>query len=272
MLQNLPTRGLVVLICFFLAVTSTGRNADASEIADHPELEELFSRHGVEGAFVLLDVDNDRYHAVYRERIDKRRYPASTFKIANSLIALETGVVEDENKVIPYGGKPQPIKAWEQDMSMRDAIKISNVPVYQELARRVGFESYRLWLEKLGYGNLTPGNNIKRFWLDGPLAISPTEQVDFVTRLAEGRLAVSPRNQATVRDMLLMESGDQGKLFGKSGWSLAAKPQIGWWVGWVERDDGLYVFALTIDITSPEDADQRVELGKALLKALEIYH
>jgi len=67
--------------------------------------------------------------------------PASTFKIANTIIALETGVVKDENEIIPYGGRP--FKHWEKDMSMREAIALSAVPIYQELARRIGLERYR---------------------------------------------------------------------------------------------------------------------------------
>ena len=51
--------------------------------------------------------------------------------------------MKDEGEVIPYGGKPQPFKALEKDMSMREAIAASAVPTYQEIARRVGLERYR---------------------------------------------------------------------------------------------------------------------------------
>src|SRR6185295_19637139 len=117
----------------------------------------------------------------------------------NSLIALETGVVKDESEAVPYGGKPQPIKAWEKDMGLRDAIKISNVPVYQEIARRVGLARYDAWLARLDYGNRQTGTVVDRFWLDGPLAISAVEQTKFVARLAQGTLPASARSQAIVR-------------------------------------------------------------------------
>src|SRR5690606_18887771 len=103
--------------------------------------------------FVLYEASADRLALVNAERARQRFVPASTFKITNSLIALETGVVKDADEVIPYGGKPQRVKEWERDMSMRDAIAVSNVPVYQELARRIGLERYKAWLERLKYGN-----------------------------------------------------------------------------------------------------------------------
>lgn len=220
-----------------------------------------FAQHGVTGTFAALDVHADENVTAFPGRVGQRRVPASTFKIANSLIALETGAVASADEIVPYGGQPQPIKAWEQDMSMRNAIRISNVPVYQELARRVGSECYREWLAQLDCGNRRTGNNVERFWLDGSLPISRLEQVEFPGRLIKGELAASPDNQLTVREMLHLETSDRGSLFGKTGWSTATEPQTGWWVGWVERQDTTIAFALTIDMASRADSDTREALG-----------
>ncbi|MCY6381074.1 class D beta-lactamase [Hoeflea prorocentri] len=241
-------------------------------VVEHKGLEDVFRQYGVDGAFILLDVENDRLHAVNRDRVADRRFPASTFKIANSLIALETGAVSNEDEVIPYGGKPQPIKVWERDMTLGEAMKVSNVAVFQEVARRVGLDGYQEWLSTLGYGNEQVGSDVERFWLRGPLAISPVEQAEFAARLASGTLPASKSSQSTVRDLLLVGRNGQDRLYAKTGWSISAKPQIGWWVGWVEKGDGsIYAFALTIDIVSRRDVDQRKPLGKALLKALRVY-
>ncbi|MEX3008600.1 class D beta-lactamase [Hoeflea sp. TYP-13] len=262
----------LVIHVFLLALAALPiRLAAAQEIVDHGELKTHFADQGLDGAFVLFDVGNNRYHVVNGERADIRRFPASTFKIANSLIALETGVVENENEIVPYGGKAQPVKSWERDMSMRDAIKVSNVPVYQELARRIGLTSYALWLDKLEYGNRTTGSDVEYFWLRGPLSISPKEQAEFIAQLAKGELNASQQNQRTVRDILFLENGPNGSLYAKGGWSIAAKPQVGWWVGWIERDEAIYTFALTIDIATAGDAGKRITLGRELLKALDIY-
>ena len=166
----------------------------------------------------------DRTITVDGERAAKRYVPASTFKIANSLIALETGVVKDESEVIPYGGKPQPFKAWEKDMSMREAIAASTVPIYQEIARRVGLERYRDWLERLGYGNRRTGTALERFWLDGPLEISAVEQARFVAALAQQKLPASIRSQSIVRDILRLELSGDPTLYGKTGWRSSSTP------------------------------------------------
>ena len=237
-------------------------------IVERADLATVFADYGVAGAFALHDVAAGRTIVVDPDRAARRLVPASTFKVANSLIALETGVIADENEVVPYGGRPQPIRAWEADMPIRDAIRVSNVPVYQTLARRVGLARYRLWLGRLGYGNADPGDRVDTFWLRGPLAISAVEQTRFLARLARGALPASARSQAIVRDILRVEQGPGYTLHAKTGWSNAGTPQLGWWVGWVERGDAHHSFALNIDIRSRSDADKRIPLGRALLARL----
>ena len=242
--------------------------AGAAEMIERADLASVFADHGVAGTFVVYDVAADRGIVVDPDRAARRLIPASTFKVANSLIALETGVIADADEIVPYGGKPQPIKAWEADMSIRDAIRVSNVPVYQELARRVGLQRYRAWLVRLDYGNADPGDAVETFWLRGPLAISAVEQTRFLARLARHELAASDRSQRLVRDILRIESGDGPTLYAKTGWSIAGTPQLGWWVGWVERGDALHTFALNIDMHANADARKRIPLGRALLASL----
>lgn len=254
----LPTLMLVCFACF-----GTSANATEREVRD--DLSAIFKDHGTSGTFVLYDVAANRMTLVNAERAQTRFVPASTFKIANSLIALETGVVKDENEVIPYGGKPQPFKQWERDMPMREAIAISNVPIYQELARRIGVERYNQWLRRIDYGNGNPGSEVDQFWLKGPLEISAIEQVSFLARLVRRDLDASKRAQTIVRDILRLENGDGPPLYGKTGWLFSRTPQLGWWVGWVERDNGIFTFALNMDILEKDDVKKRVPIGKALL-------
>lgn len=256
---------------------------------ERADLGEVFRAFGVEGTFVLTEAGTER-GVVYNSRRAARPYPpASTFKIANSLIALETGAVKDENEIIPYGGRPQRFPAWEHDMSMREAIAISAVPIYQEIARRVGTDRMREWVRRLAYGNGEIGTAVDRFWLDGPLAIDATGQTIFLARFATGRFAssgVSERSLGIVKRILLTEARDaswlcplstplvllrrctSARLYGKTGWLFDASPQIGWWVGWIERGGEVRSFALNIDIKTPEDANKRVALGRALLAKL----
>jgi beta-lactamase class D len=243
----------------------------AMSVEERPDLMEVFTQENVTGSFALYDPSNDTLTLVNAERAAQRGIPASTFKIANSLIALETGVVRDENEIIPYGGKPQFLKIWEQDMSMRDAIRISNVPVYQELARRIGIARYKDWLARLNYGNEQIGADVETFWIGGPLTISPIEQTHFLSKLAQLKLPFTKQTQKTVADILKLESNNGRVLYGKTGWTITPTPHLGWFVGWVENEREIYAFALNMDINSNTDAKKRKGLAKALLKKLDIY-
>ena len=134
------------------------KQAYAFETTSSPVVEKLFNEADVTGTFVLYDVNADRFVIHNLQRAEKRFIPASTFKIANSLIGLSTGAVTGIDEVLPYGGKPQPFESWEQDMGLRNAIRISNVPVYQELARRIGLEGMRENLVAMPYGNAETGS------------------------------------------------------------------------------------------------------------------
>jgi beta-lactamase class D len=253
-----------------LAAPAAAARAWAGDVEERANLKPLFEAEGVVGTFVLHDPVAGRTITVDGERAARRYVPASTFKIANSLIALETGVVKDESEIIPYGGKPQPFKAWEKDMSMREAIAASAVPIYQEIARRVGLERYGDWLQRLDYGNRRTDAALETFWLDGPLEISAVEQARFVTALAQQKLPASARSQGIVRDILRLESSGGRTLYGKTGWRISSTPQLGWWTGWVEHGSKLAAFSLNIDMPSPEDVRKRVPLGKAILAKLEV--
>ncbi len=234
------------------------------------DLQAVFRDAGVRGTFALYDVKRGRTTVVDLRRARQRLIPASTFKIPHSLIALETGVIADENEVIPYGGEPQPFPEWEQDMNLRDAVRASNVPVFQTLARRIGAERERRWVNRLHYGDHEIGTVVDRFWLDGPLEISAVEQTRFLSRLARQQLPASRRHQLTVRDILKTEEKDGYALFAKTGWGMSTDPGLGWWVGWIERGGNLHTFALNIDIVADGDTAKRIPVARTLLQSLHV--
>ncbi len=232
----------------------------------------LFDQAGIKGTFVLLDPTGMRAVGYNRPRAETRFIPASTFKIPNSLIGLATGAVSNVDDVLPYQGPAEPmIKAWANDMGLRQAIALSNVPIYQTLARRIGLASMREHVERLHYGNMQLGATVDQFWLQGPLQISALEQTEFLRRLAGGSLPYPVPLQAAVREIVLLEVQGDVKLYGKTGWQNAPDAGVGWWVGWVERDGKAWPFALNMDIRTTADAGKRLELGKASLKLLGVY-
>ncbi|MBI1919597.1 MAG: class D beta-lactamase [Geobacter sp.] len=259
-----PRRIFSVLFMLF----SLSQVAFAATVTEVPELGEHFRKYGLTGTFVLYDLSADTMYVYDRERSGKLFPPASTFKIVNSLIGLDMGAVKSVDEVLPYGSKPQPVKEWEKDMGLRDAIRLSNVPIFQELARRIGLERMAHGVKRLGYGNMEIGGIVDRFWLDGPLAISAVEQAEFLARLAQGKLPIDPKAIAAVKEITLQEQTKDYRLHAKTGWLMSAKPQIGWYVGWIVRGDRIYSFALNIDMANSQDAPKRVSVARECLKAL----
>lgn len=257
---------------FVMAVLlGTVSSVHADDWEESAEIGRLFESAGVEGTFVLYDVSAGRYIGHDRGRAETRYIPASTYKIPHTLIGLATGAVAGVDEVLPYGGEPQPFEVWEKDMSLRDAIVISNVAIYRELARRIGLDRMQAQVSRLSYGNARIGETVDGFWLHGPLKISAVEQTRFLAALAQGRLPFPARMQDDVREIVRLEQRGESTLYGKTGWENAPGPGVGWWVGWVDKDGRPFAFALNLDIQKSEDADKRVELGKASLSALGIF-
>lgn len=255
------------LIFSFIFIISTTTTLFANEL--NQKIEEIFSKADTNATFVLYDMQKEKLVIHNQARAQKRYTPASTFKIANSLIGLETKTVKSVDEPLPYIGPENPfIASWKEDMGLRKAITISNVPIYQELARRIGFERMKHYLKSFEYGNADTGEIIDRFWLDGPLEISTLEQVEFLKKLVEEQLPVSKEAQKDVKQILLLESADDYKLYGKTGWQNAPGNGIGWFVGWIENSHGSYVFALNMDMTGANDAPKRISLTRDCLFAL----
>ncbi len=259
-----------LLFCFArLAPQSSGEENSGPALLEDSRLTKVFGDAGLEGTFAVLDSRKMQILVHNPERAGVRFPPASTFKIANALIGLHYGSVADLDEVLPYGGKDEFLDIWEHDMNLRDAMKISNVPIFHELARRTGLKRMREMVRAFDYGNEDIGDSIEhRFWLREPLAISALEQVEFLRRLTAGELPVKAKAVAQTRELILQNATPDYRLYAKSGWTGSEEPHIGWWVGWVERDGLSYPFALNIKTLSDADVKQREPLARACLKAL----
>lgn len=234
------------------------------------DLEKHFSARGVRGSFVLYDLKKNRYLCTDRRDVDRGTLPASTFKIFNALVALETGAVADENEIIAWDGVDRGRKAWNQDHSLKSAMSVSAVWFYQEVARRAGQRRMHHFVDKARYGNRDIGDRIDRFWLDGRLRISPRQQIDFLTKLYRNDLPFSERSMRIVKQIIVVDQTPTYTMRAKTGWAAGIAQPIGWYVGYVERGDDVYFFATRIDITRDEDAAARVDATRAILTELGI--
>jgi len=232
------------------------------------DLAKRFFDLGTEGTFVGYKVDDYLIIASDKVRSGAARLPASTFKIANSIIAFETGVVADPDKdVFKWDGVTRPIEAWNKDHTLRSAIAVSAVPVYQEIARRIGTERMQKYVDLLEYGNRDIGGGIDQFWLSGNMRIDPIQQVDFVDRLRRGVLPVSKRSQELTRDILPVTKVGDATIHAKSGLlgAEAGKPQLGWMVGWAEKGSQQTVFAMNMDVRDPSQIAARMTVTQQCL-------
>ncbi len=190
------------------------------------------------------------------DRAAERRSPASTFKIFNSLVALDAGAVADEHEIVEWDGVERQFPGWNESQDLATAFKRSTVWVYQELARRAGRDTLQAALTREGYGNATIGDEVDLFWLDGSLRISPDEQVAFLRRLQSGETGFSERAMDTVKRIMIADTTGGAVTRGKTGWALGNGVNLGWWVGWIERGDSAYFFATQIESADP-DFDMR---------------
>lgn len=232
-----------------------------------PQLEAYFQ--GFTGAFVLYDQARDRYIRYNPQRCGQGFLPASTFKIPNSLIGLETGVIPDENFIIPWDGTRYYVDSWNQDHSMKTAIQNSVVWYYVELARRVGDEKMQQYLDAIPYGNRDISTSAGPFWLEGDLRISADEQVTFLRRLTAGDLPFSERSIRIVKELIVLEETDTYRLSGKTGYTVKDGVSIGWFVGYVEKQGAVYYFALNIEDTADQATGVKAkEIALSILQSM----
>jgi beta-lactamase class D len=237
-----------------------------SEIRE--SLAKRFTDDGTVGTFVGYKTDDYLIIASDTDRSGQAFLPASTYKIPNSLIALETGVVQDPDRdVFKWDGVKRGIEAWNQDHTLRSAIAASAVPVYQEIARRIGPERMQKYIDLFEYGNRNIGGGIDQFWLTGELRIDPVQQIDFLDRLRRGVLPISKRSQDLVRDILPVTTAGEATIRAKTGLLGAERgqPSLGWLVGWAEKGSAQTVFALNLDVHEPRHIAARMKLAQQCL-------
>lgn len=249
---------------------STSSERPAMLTVKTPNLGRHFQEFGREGSILIYDSKNNRIYEHNPQRNATAIAPASTFKIFNALVALETNVIPDDVAVLTWDGIHREIDAWNHDTNLRQAFKDSTVWFYQVLARRIGYERMQQFINKVGYGNRQIGTaaDIDRFWLQKPLQITPKEQIKFLQRLYQGDLPFSQRTINLVKDIMVREQTPDYTLRGKTGWLTSTKPEVGWFVGYLEQNKNVYFFVTTLDMYKPEDAPARIEITRRSLKDL----
>jgi len=248
-------------------------NCTPNNVTQDDSLGRYFTENKVNGCFALMDNGTGKFTIYNLARYRDSSYlPASTFKIVNSLIGLQTGVISSDSMVIKWDSvKRRP--EWDKDLTMYDAFRVSAVPYYQEVARRIGKDTMQHWLDSMSYGSKKITGRIDSFWLDNSLKITPDEQLGLVKRLYFHQLPFFPFYQDKVIHAMLFENNSNYALSYKTGWGQYDGKQLGWVLGWIEENKHPYFFVLNVESTdaSIDMVNVRMKMLKDILKQLGFF-
>lgn len=194
---------------------------------------------------------------------DRRVMPASTFKLAISLMGYDSGFLVDEHvPALPFReGYPDWIESWKATTDPAAWIKNSVVWYSQQVTQSLGKERLQRYMADFSYGNEDvsgdPGkdNGLTRSWLSSSLEISPLEQVAFLEKIVKRELPISAHAyDMTSRIASLGALPNGWDVHGKTGsgaplnadGSQARNRAYGWFVGWATKGERNIVFARLI--------------------------
>jgi beta-lactamase class D len=275
---------LITLFCVlpptcFILFTGCNHN----NVSEDNSLKKFFDENNVTGSFGLFNNGTGKFTIYNLARYRDSAYlPASTFKIINSLIGLQTGKIADDSMVIKWDGVIRiypggdTATGWNKDLNMYDAFRASSVPYYQEVARRIGKDTMQRWLNTLHYAAGVKDTAYKirsaidTFWLDNSMKITADEQLYIVKNLYFRSLNPFFKTyQDIVKRAMIIEQNTHHTLAYKTGWGKKENGNhLGWIVGWIEEDSHPYFFVLNIESSQP-DFDMVTVRKKILLYILK---
>lgn len=239
------------------------------------EFQTIIDSANVNGAILIYDLHRNNFYSNDFNWTKQGKLPASTFKIANTIIGLETGVIKNDSTIFKWDGQERWLDLWEQDLILRDAFQYSCVPCYQQVATKIGPQRMNEYVKKIEYGDLKiDSNNISNFWLEGESRINQMQQIDFLKRFYSGQLPISVKTQKIVKQIMVIDT-ENYTLSGKTGLSISNEQYNGWFVGYIEVKDNVYFFATNLEPTNnnidlSDFIQTRKEVTLAALKALQV--
>ena len=238
-------------------------------VIDH-RFQKLLDSANLEGAILVFDDSKGMWYTNDSSKIHEGHIPASTFKIPNSIVALELGIIDNDSTMIYWDTEPRRLKAWEEDLIFREAFHRSCVPCYQEIARIAGVKNMKEQLTKMEYPQMVfDTGDVDNFWLVGESRISPKEQLLFLKSVIDSTIKVSPRTVAIMKRMMIITDDNQGVFRGKTGWSIQNEKHNGWFIGCLTQNEHNYYVVTNVSPMPNTDMDKFGEARKAIsLKAL----
>lgn len=224
------------------------KKEETNSVLVRPDFQKYFKACGAEGSVAIYDNSNKKWILSDTIGVNLETLPASTFKVINLLIALETNTIKDENQIVKWVGNTDTVKYGYRpeiyhDMTVKEAFEVSAGWVFVELAKKIGKEKYKKFLKKAEYGNQNLTQTDADFWNFGAFGISPINQVDFLRKLYENKLPFSKENMAIVKKVMINEENKSYILRAKTGWTRDKGINTGWWIGYIQKGTDVYFFA-----------------------------
>lgn len=255
---------IITLILFFSATIAHADNNT------YQFMQSYMKSNNLTGTIIIESLNGDKVYTFNKTRSTERFLPASTFKIPNTLIALQEKAVKDETDTFQWNGHVYDFPDWNKDQNLKSAFQASCVWFYQELAKKIGNGKYLKYLKTLNYGNMKTGTSVESFWLDGDLRISAAEQVEFLKNCYLEKFPFDKNCYQILKNLMIVDKNDKYTLRAKTGTTARVSPSIGWYVGYIETEMDVYFFACNIDMSKPEHSKFRKDIVYAALKELNI--
>lgn len=225
---------------------------------------------GQDAIHCTLLVDAATGKALLREgQCEQRVTPASTFKVAISLMGYDSGILVNEGSPqLPFReGYVDWLPEWRSATGPAAWMKHSVVWYSQQVTTRLGAGRFQSYLDRFDYGNRDASGGLAQAWLGSSLKISADEQAVFLRKLVNRTLPVSSKamdmTAALMRQRMLRNGWD---LYAKTGsGSEPGSLPHGWLVGWTSDGKRTIVFARLV-----QDA-QREPGGRAGLRVRDAF-
>lgn len=270
------------ILLFFILLAAAAlcpAPAQAAQPARNERTVDLSSAFGsLRGTAVFYDPARGAYAVYHPALADVRSSPCSTFKIFSAYAGLVTGVIDPAHSLRRWDGTTYWQPLWNRDMDLRTAFGCSCVWYFRRVVDDIGPETMQVFLDRYGYGNRDcsdwggrlntnePLYDLKGFWIESSLRISPREQTEVLSRLfAPTRDAKEAAAQRALKTILRVDADEARGLsiYGKTGFGVVdGRPADAWFVGFYEQEGAPVYFAVRLD--DPDNPDCTSAAAKAI--------
>lgn len=284
MQTNLLKKFCVFVCCLTVILFSAGVSRTTAETTVEINWQEYFN--DVNGTAVFYYPEADTYAVYQKELSEKRSSPCSTFKIFSTYVGLDTGVIQRDDSVRKWNGTAYWYEPWNRDMGLPNAFRQSCVWYYRQVIDDIGQPVMQAYIDEMNYGNRDisdwqgdlnggePLADLKGFWLESSLKISPKEQVQVLRRImedpAKGEIADTLKLLMLTRD----DAATSLKVYGKTGFGrVDGKNADAWFVGLYETNGKTVYFAVRLDdLDNPKaTSDKAREIALSIISDRGFY-